>query len=167
MIETAIELMKYLSERGDKYGITAEELLDAIPEEAREPEVAYAYMQEKDISHKVPLSQGGDPAGDNWVLEDSDVNQKRGAEVMTAEEIDTAEVDGNADAKRLMKTAAAGATLAGGSALFEGAVFAGEFAGGLVATEAALLSTVVVPTLVTGALVCGAAWLGWKLYKTM
>jgi len=167
MIDTAVELVEYLAERGEKYGIAPEELYEAIPADAKDPEVAYAYMQEKDISHKVPLSQGGEPAGDNWILEDSDVNRKRGAEVMTAEEIDAAEVDGNADAKRLLKTAAAGATLAAGGVLFESAVFAGEFAGGLVATEAALLSTVVVPTLVTGALVCGAAWLGWKLYKTL
>ena len=107
MVETAFELMEYLAERGAPYGISAEEILEQIPDSAQSPKVAYEYMQLKDISHIEPLSQGGEPAGDNWVLEDSSVNRSRGAETMTQQEIDAAEADGEIDAMRLATKVAA------------------------------------------------------------
>ena len=101
MVETAFELMEYLAERGAPYGISAEEIFEQIPDSAQSPKVAYEYMQLKDISHIEPLSQGGEPAGDNWVLEDSSVNRSRGAQTMTKQEIATAQLDGEIDAIKL------------------------------------------------------------------
>ncbi len=175
MIDTLPELMEYLEMRGDKYGIPASELLEAIPEDARTPEVAYEYMQEKDISHKVPLSKGGEAAGDNWILEDSSVNRSRGAETMTPEEEAAAHADADADAERLnkangkqlIKTVAVGGSLAAGSSVVEGALLAGQVVGGVAAgaAEATFITTVVVPVVVTGAIIAavgGAGWWAWK-----
>ena len=174
MIDTLPELMEYLEMRGDKYGIPATELLEAIPEDARTPEVAYEYMQEKDISHKVPLSKGGESAGDNWILEDSSVNRSRGAETMTTEEEATAHADGEADAKRLSdeamqvgKVILVGGGMTAGSSIVEGAVFAGQAAGTIAAgaAEATFITTVVVPAVVTTAIVGGVGYLGYRLIK--
>ena len=174
MIDTLPELMEYLEMRGDKYGIPAEELLDAIPEDARTPEVAYKYMQEKDISHKVPLSEGGDPAGDNWILEDSSVNRARGAETMTAEEEAAAHADGEADARRLAdeakkvgKVVILGGAMTGGSSIVEGAIVAGQAAGTIAAgaAEATFITTVVVPAVVTTAIIGGTGYLGYRVIK--
>jgi len=101
MTETFSDLMEYLAERGAPYDIPADDLLAAIPESAREPKLAFEFMQLKDISHIEPLSKGGATAGDNWVLEDSSVNRARGAETMTQTEQNTAELDGIRDAQSL------------------------------------------------------------------
>ena len=177
MIDTLPELMEYLEMRGDKYGIPAEELLEAIPEDARTPTVAYEYMQEKDISHKVPLSKGGETAGDNWILEDSSVNRSRGAENMTPEEEATAEADAQADAERLnkaqqrqyIKTIAVGGSLTAGSSIVEGAVLAGQAVGGIAAVgaEATFITTVVVPVVVTGAIIAAVGGAGWWVWKKL
>ena len=128
--------MDYLADRGSYYGISPHELYEAIPESARTPEVAYEYMTQKDISHKIPLSEGGERAGDNWILEDSSVNRSRGAETMTPEEEATAHADAQHDAdhissKHLMKMAVSGGGLAAGGAVVEAAVLAGQVAGGV------------------------------------
>lgn len=172
MIDTFSELMDYLHDRGSKYGISAFEIYEEIPENVRDPESAYDYMQMKDISHKVPLSKGGDPAGDNWILEDSDVNRARGAENMSPEEEETARQDAQDDAdrisgKQLLKAAVIGGALTSGGAVVEGAVAVGQLAAGgaVAAAEATFITTVVVPAAVTTALVGGAGWLGYKLYQ--
>ena len=172
MIETFSELMEYLGDRGAKYGISAFEIYETIPENVRDPESAYEYMQMKDISHKVPLSKGGDPAGDNWILEDSDVNRARGAENMSPEEEEAARQDAQDDAnsisgKQLLKAAVLGGALTSGGAVVEGAVAVGQLAAGgaVAAAEATFITTVVVPTVVTTALVGGAGWLGYKLIQ--
>jgi hypothetical protein len=111
-------------------------------------------MQLKDISHIEPLSKGGNPAGDNWLLEDSSVNRSRGAETMTNQEIVAAEADSIIDGKRLAKAALTGGALAAGGAIAEGA---------LVVTEVAA----VVPVIVTCAAIGGAGWLAWKAFKAI
>lgn len=126
MIETFVELMEYLDDRGAKYGIEGMEIYNEIPVEARDPQVAYEYMQQKDISHIEPLSKGGERAGDNWFLEDSDVNRSRGAETATEAEQATAEVDGKRDAKQLVRMVKMGGAMAAGQALVEGSVVAVE-----------------------------------------
>ena len=172
MIDTFSELMEYLGDRGAKYGISAFEIYETIPENVRDPESAYEYMQMKDISHKVPLSKGGDPAGDNWILEDSDVNRARGAENMSPEEEEAAKQDAQEDAdkisgKQLMKAAATGAALASGGAVLEAAVGVGQLAAGgaVAAAEATFITTVVVPTVVTASVLGCIGFLGYKLYK--
>lgn len=174
MIDTLPELMDYLADRGSYYGISAFDLYEAIPESARTPEVAYEYMTQKDISHKVPLSQGGERAGDNWILEDSSVNRSRGAETMTSEEEAEAHRDNHQDAndistRQLLKVATYGTALASGSAVVEGALVAGQVAGGAAAAaaEATIITTVVIPALVTTAIIGGAGYLLYRGYKAL
>ena len=131
--------------RGSKYGIDGMDILEEIPESIREPEMAYEYMKQKDISHKVPLSKGGDPAGDNWILEDSSVNRSRGAETMTPEEEMTAHKDAQTDARNIKRAALLGGGLAVGQAVVEGTILT---------IEAASL----MPVILTGAAVAGAAY---------
>jgi len=152
MIDTLPELMEYLDMRGAKYGIDGMEILNEIPESVRDPETAYQYMQQKDISHKVPLSHGGDPAGDNWILEDSSVNRSRGAETMSDQEERTAHEDAKRDARTLKQGALLGSGLAIGTAIVEGAA---------VATEVAF----VMPTLLTLAAVGGAGYGTYRIVK--
>ncbi len=126
MIDTFVELMEYLDDRGAKYGIEGMDIYNEIPMEARDPQVAYEYMQQKDISHIEPLSKGGERAGDNWFLEDSDVNRSRGAETATEAEQATAEADGKRDAKQLIRMGKVGGAMAAGQAILEGSVVAVE-----------------------------------------
>lgn len=154
MVDTALELMEYLDMRGAKYGISGAEILEQIPESARDPQTAYNFMQLKDISHIKPLSQGGVPAGDNWILEDSSVNRSRGAETMTNQEIAVAQADSIIDGKQLAKAALTGGALATGSAVAEGALLTAEVVSA-------------VPVIITCAAVGGAGWLAWKAYKAI
>jgi len=161
MIDTLPELMEYLEMRGGKYGIEAIDIFNEIPSSVRnDPELAHDYMQMKDISHKVPLSKGGDPAGDNWILEDSSVNRSRGAETMTDQEEATAHADAQSDASQLARAAKIGAALAAGGAIAEPAI-----GFGLGAIGAAIEATVVLPVLLTGAAVVGTAVAGVAIHK--
>ena len=126
MVETAFELMEYLTERGAPYGISAQQIFEQIPANARSPKVAYEFMQLKDISHIEPLSKGGNPAGDNWLLEDSSTNRARGAQTMTTSEQTAAKADAVVDANGLLKAGATGAALATGVAVAESVLVAGE-----------------------------------------
>ena len=163
MVETTFELMEYLTDRGAPYGISAGELYEAIPANARSPKVAYEFMQLKDISHIEPLSKGGEPAGDNWVLEDSSVNRSRGAETMTDEEVATAEADGKADADALRKAILVGGGLAGGQLLVDAALgtAAAVGAGTGAAVGCAVTGTVV--TIATATALIGGG--GYALYR--
>lgn len=141
--------------RGAKYGIDGMEILDEIPESIREPEMAYEFMKLKDISHITPLSEGGDPAGENWFLEDSSVNRSRGAEEVTPQEQAAAKADGEWDARQIRK-------IAGRAALYMGASTATEAAIGAATTTATAIAegvalTTVATTVATIALVTGCA----------
>ena len=149
MVETVFELMEYLTDRGAPYGISAGELYESIPENAREPKVAYEFMQLKDISHIEPLSKGGQPAGDNWLLEDSSVNRSRGAETMTPDEINTAQADNIIDGKKIAKAVLTGGAITTGGAIAEVALGAAEGTFAVVETVAAI------PTILTIAAVAG------------
>ena len=156
MIETAFELMEYLAERGAPYGIPAEDILEQIPESARSPKVAYEYMQLKDISHIEPLSQGGEPAGDNWLLEDSSVNRARGAETMSDEEVRQAKADGEADATKLVGQA--------GRIVLTGVALEALTPVAVGAAEAAV-GTVVAGYIGTALVVGSCGFLAWRVGK--
>ena len=156
MVETAFELMEYLTQRGAPYGITAEQLLDAIPKNARQPQVAYEFMQLKDISHIQPLSEGGNPAGDNWLLEDSSVNRGRGADTMTVAEQHAAVQDNILDGKTLAKAAMTGGALAAGGAVVDASL--ATAGAGVAAVEGAAVAAAV-PVVLTGAAIAGGVCL--------
>lgn len=159
MIDTVAELMEYLDARGANYGISGEELYEAIPSSAQEPSVAYEYMQQKDISHIEPLSKGGDPAGDNWILEDSSVNRARGAETVTPTEQAIAHIDNNRDA--LVLSVQRGATMAATGALVNAAIAAApaaiSTATAATATTVATAATVATTVATAGTVVIGTA----------
>lgn len=163
MIDTLPELMEYLDQRGERYGIDGQELYEAIPEDARKPTVAYKYMQEKDISHKVPLSKGGDPAGDNWILEDSSVNRARGDREMTHSEELEAMTDSHQDVKRLLKQSATGlcygGSMAAGAAIVNTTVAATTTASGIAATAVGIAA---LPAVIATVAIGGA---GWGIYR--
>ena len=185
MVETTFELMEYLAERGAPYGISDMEIYQQIPLDARSPQLAYEYMQQKDISHIEPLSKGDDPAGDNWMLEDSDVNRARGAETMTPSEKRVAEADGledakrmkedheraqaqadadaEADAKKLKGAVIVGSGLVGTQLLVDGALAAAGAAGAAAGAAAGCAITGTVVTAATATALIGGT--GYLVYK--
>ena len=163
MVETTFELMEYLTDRGAPYGISAGELFESIPENARSPKVAYEYMQLKDISHIEPLSKGGDPAGDNWILEDSSVNRARGAETMTDAEKTAAHADAQIDAQRLVNAAMAGGAIVGGQLAVDAALGTAAAAGAGVASAVGCAITGTVVTIATATALIGGG--GYLLYR--
>lgn len=165
MVDTAFELMEYLANRGAPYGISAEELLAQIPESARAPKTAYEFMQLKDISHIEPLSKGGNPAGDNWLLEDSSVNRSRGAETMTEAEIVTANHDSIVDARKLAKATLVGGALTTGGAVADVALSAGGAAAEAVVGE--VVMSTLLPIIATTAAIAGTGFLAYKGAKRL
>lgn len=160
MIDTMTELMEYLTDRGAPYGISSTELYEAIPEQLQsKPEIAHQYMKLKDISHIEPLSKGGNPNGDNWILEDSSVNRSRGAQDMSNSEQATAKKDSVLDTKRLVQTAAAATVFTTAGTVAEGALAAAEVAqvGGFIITA--------LPTILTVGAIGGLGYLAYKAFK--
>ena len=167
MIDTLPDLLEYLDDRGARYGIPGSEIHEAIPAAIRsDAKQSFDYMQMKDISHIQPLSKGGPPAGDNWILEDSDVNQARGAKEMTPEELEAAEADSDIDVAKLKNAALYGGALTMGAAVAEGALGVAA-AGTAAAAEATFITTVVIPAVVVAGTLGGCGWLGYKLYKKL
>jgi len=155
MIDELANLMEYLDQRGAPYGIDGSEIFDQIPESVRKPEMAYQYMQLKDISHIEPLSKGGEPAGDNWFLEDSSVNRSRGAETATEAEQATAENDAYWDAKKIQRIAVAAGIYTLSSGAIETAL--GAAAGMAAAAAEGAVIAVIGTTVATTAAVAGCA----------
>ena len=162
-VDTMPELMDYLGMRGAKYGISAQELYDTLPVDAQSsPQAAYAFASNKDISHIVPLSKGGDPSGDNWMWEDPSNNRSRGADTMTDHEQTMADKDNIQDAKTARRGVIAAGAIIGTNVAVD-ALTATAVGGASVAAEA-VIASVAVPLLCTGAVVAGALFL---IDKTM
>lgn len=94
----------YLKSRGDKYGITVQELLDKVPDILKHhPKLIEVFVQSKDISHFQAVSTGGSPScPENWDFEDENLNSSRqDAEATEQEELAMA-VDKQVDAHILI-----------------------------------------------------------------
>ena len=90
-----------LEERASRYGGTLGDILSETPtclwDSPTELEV---FWEDRDLSHIFPQSTHPQLAN-NWgniVPEDSSTNRSRGAEVMTQEELELAELDNQVDA---------------------------------------------------------------------
>ena len=86
----------YLETRAYNEGISVDELLEMTPTSVSDdPVESMMFWQQRDYSHKYPTSLyphlEDDP--ENGMPEDPSTNRSRGAEVMTAEEIETARLD--------------------------------------------------------------------------
>jgi hypothetical protein len=106
-MQTIAEVISTLQDRAANHDIEVRDILEMIPPQVLDSrEETMALLEEKHLSHIYPKSTFPGLANDpsNIVLEDGDVNMKRGAEVMTDAEIQTAEVDLQADATRIDTT---------------------------------------------------------------
>lgn len=156
MIDTMTELMEYLDMRGAPYGISSTELYEAIPQQLQaKPEIAHQFMKLKDISHIEPLSKGGDPNGNNWILEDSSVNRSRGAQDMSDSEQATAKADAVLDGRQLLRAASLGSVLTIASTATEGALVAAE--------GSAIIAAI--PAILTIGAIGGLGYLAYKAFK--
>ena len=85
----------WLDERAARYGGTAADILDKTPTYLWDnPDELRAFWDTHDLSHVFPQSMYPDMANDwtNIVAESSDVNRARGAQIMTHDELVTADV---------------------------------------------------------------------------
>ncbi len=94
------EAQSYINGRFAVYGISGEEAYNdntLFPNEVKElnSDEIIEILRTKDISHVMPKSQYPELESDinNIILEDSSINRSRGAEIMTENEIDTAQSD--------------------------------------------------------------------------
>lgn len=154
-VDTMPELMDYLDTRGAKYGISGQELYDALPADAQSsPQAGYAFASNKDISHIEPTSKGGDPNGNNWMWEDPSNNRSRGAETMSDHEQAMADQDNIQDAKVARRAVIAGGTIIATNVAVD-ALTTAAVGGATVAAEA-VVASIAVPLLCTGAVVAGS-----------
>lgn len=156
-IDTMPELMEYLKMRGDKYGITAQELFDAMPADAQSsPQAAYAFASSKDISHIQPTSKGGDTAGDNWMWEDPSPNRSRKDDPMTSEEKAAASADNVRDAKVMRNALVGVGTYTAANIAID--ALTGVAVGTTTVAAEAIIASIAVPLICTGAVVGGGLW---------
>ena len=83
---TEVEATTYLIERGDRYGLSLQEMKDMIPLSIRDDAVKCAvFTEQRDLSHDLPQSTHPELANDpsNIMFEDPSVNRSRGAVEMT------------------------------------------------------------------------------------
>ena len=93
---SSVDPTKYLyaGTRGESRGmLEAQRVWETIPEQIRMggPERTADYLVDKDWSHIVPHSEGGGNAASDGLWEDAGLNRARGAERMTAAEIEAAQ----------------------------------------------------------------------------
>jgi hypothetical protein len=83
---TDVEATTYLIERGDRYGLSLQEVREMIPLSIRDDVVKCAEFAElRDLSHDLPQSTHPELANDpsNIMFEDPSANRSRGAVEMT------------------------------------------------------------------------------------
>ena len=91
----------WLDERAARYGGTAADILDKTPTYLWDnPDELRAFWDVHDLSHVFPQSMYPSMANDwtNIVPENASVNRARGAEIMTHDEIATAQIESNINA---------------------------------------------------------------------
>lgn len=101
---TVEDVVDRLESRAANHDMTVENLLEKMPfNVVDDHKEVNAWLDEKDISHKLPTSTHPELRNDpnNWVWEDSSVNRARGDEPMTDLEVIQAELDGYEDAARI------------------------------------------------------------------
>ncbi len=93
---TEIEATTYLIERGDRHGLSLQEIKSMIPSSIRNDVVKCAeFAEQRDLSHDLPQSTHPELANDpsNIMFEDPSANRSRGAVEMTDYEELVATVD--------------------------------------------------------------------------
>ena len=133
---SSVDPTKYLyaGTRGESRGmLEAQRVWETIPEQIRMggPEATADYLADKDWSHVVAHSEGGSNAASNGLWETSSLNRARGAERMTAPEIEAATRLAESEAFRASLQKMADSAVTGGLA-------AGAVAAVLAITEEAL-----------------------------
>lgn len=98
---TWTELTTYLSDRGNHYGLSAQDLISQTPDLIQgNPAAILTFWQHKDISHVLPVSTHPDLAGNisNVFPEDPAVNRARQDDLVTPLERIEAWIDNQIDA---------------------------------------------------------------------
>ena len=93
---TETEATTYLIQRGDRHGLSLQEVKQMIPSSIRDDVVKCAEFAEmRDISHDLPQSTHPELANDpsNMIFEDPSANRSRGAVEMTSFEEQAAHID--------------------------------------------------------------------------
>ena len=83
---TDVEATTYLIERGDRHGLSLQQMREMIPLSIRDDVVKCAvFVEQRDVSHDLPQSTHPELANDpsNIILEDPSANRSRGAVEMT------------------------------------------------------------------------------------
>ena len=83
---TEVEATTYLIERGDRHGLSLQEIKSMIPSSIRDDAVKCAeFAEQRDLSHDLPQSTHPELANDpsNIMFEDPSANRSRGAVEMT------------------------------------------------------------------------------------
>ena len=83
---TEVEATTYLIERGDRHGLSLQDVREMIPLSIRDDVVKSAvFVEQRDFSHDLPQSTHPELANDptNIMLEDPSANRSRGAVEMT------------------------------------------------------------------------------------
>ena len=94
------EVVQYLDERAARYGGSVSDMLNLTPTELWDsPNELMAFWEPRDLSHIYPQSEFPELAADwsNITAEKETINRPRGAEVMTPEEFDAAQLDAQLD----------------------------------------------------------------------
>lgn len=98
---TEADIFSYLDQRASAYGGDASNMLELTPEHLWDsPSELYEFWESKHLSHVYPQSTHPELA-DNWdniIAEDPPTNLARGAEVITADELNDIQADNAADA---------------------------------------------------------------------
>ena len=98
------EVAADLTARAARHGGDLQDMLDLTPVSLWDsPSELAAFWEDRDLSHIYPQSTHPELANDwgNIIAEDSSTNRSRGAEVMTEEEIEAAELDNQLDAETI------------------------------------------------------------------
>ena len=93
---TEVEATTYLIERGDRHGLSLQEIKSMIPSSIRDDAVKCAeFAEQRDLSHDLPQSTHPELANDpsNIMFEDPSANRSRGAVEMTVLEEQVANFD--------------------------------------------------------------------------
>ena len=107
-----------LEARASNYDATAEELYAKLPDAIKDdPEAFTQFMESHEVSHIISDANGGASSIDNLVWEEASANAARGAENMTALDVETIEASNDLTAEILTVGGEEGAAFGAADAL--------------------------------------------------
>ena len=102
---TESEAMDYVTDRGERHGLSFDQVMDMVPDTISHDVVKSAmFIEDKHISHIMAQSTHPELSQDpsNMILEDPEPNMERGADPMSPIEEFVAHIDNYCDSVGLM-----------------------------------------------------------------